>query len=277
MHTQVGRIDVTAMLLHDKRVTVRTYLPADYEWSGHDYRVIYMFDGHNLFDVRTATFNQEWRIDETMESLSERGLEPAVVVGIDAPENKFERYRMYSVGEWAYRKHPDGRVVRRIVGDGAATAQFLLGDVKAATEQRYRVRQDRDGVGVGGSSMGGYMSLYCAARYPELVSRVIAMSPAVFDHPMRGFELRALLAEAGAPQPQRFWIDMGDEEDLEYVDGTPGFIDALWSVRDALSAAGHTEVAAHVIAGGKHDERSWADRFEQAYRWAFDGVEPDLP
>lgn len=269
-HSQVGRIDVTSMLLHDRRTAVRTYLPADYEWSDREYRVIYMFDGHNLFDVRTSTYNQEWRIDETMESLSQRGLEPAVVVGIDAPFDKFQRYTMYSVGPWEYRKSRDGRLIRRIEGDGRATAAFLFEEVKPAIEQRYRVRRDRDGVGVGGSSMGGYMSLYCAASYPESVSRVIAMSPAVLDHPMRGDVLREFLVASGAPLPQRIWIDMGDSEELAYVRSPDELVAALWQVRDALSAAGHTAISAKVIEGGAHNERSWAARFEQAYRWAFD-------
>ena len=265
---------MTAMLLHDRRVTVRTYLPADYEWSGRDYRVLYMFDAHNLFDVRTSTYNQEWCIDETMESLSARGLEPAIVVGIDAPDDRFSRYAAYSIGDWGYRARPDGRVVRRIHGDGEATAAFLLQQVKPATEQRYRVRTDRDGVGVSGSSMGGYMSLYCAARYPDLVSKVIAMSPVALDHPMEGWRLREFLTGAGATLPQRIWIDMGDDENLDYITSPQDLVDSLYVMRDTLVAAGHREVVAHVMAGAKHDERSWASRFEQAYRWAFDGVEP---
>ncbi len=275
--TQVGRIDVTSMLLHDRRVPVRTYLPADYEWTERRYRVVYMFDGHNLFDVRTSTYNQEWQIDETMERLAAEGKEPAVVVGIDAPFDEFARYRMHSIGQWSYRKRPQGPVVRTIDGDGEVTAAFLMQAVKAATEQRYRVRTDRDGIGVGGSSMGGYMALYCAARYPHLVSRVIAMSPVVLDHPMRGHVLRDYLVAAGAPERMRIWIDMGDAEELAYIESPQELVDNLWAVRDALVAAGHDEISARVFVGGDHSERSWSARFEQAYRWAFDGVEPAGP
>ena len=273
-HTLTGRVDVTSMLFQGRRVGVRTYLPPDYEWSEEQYRVIYMFDGHNLFDVRTSTYNQEWQIDETMEALAGRGLQPAVVVGVDAPMDKYLRYAMYTIGEWDYRTRPGGRRVRHIVGAGDQTAAFLLEEVKAATEARYRVGRDRLSVGVGGSSMGGYMSLYCASRYPELVSKVIAMSPVVLDHPMRGDVLLNHIAAAGAPHPQRIWIDMGDREELAYVESPQDLVGTMWRVRDALAAAGHREVAARVVVGGDHSERSWAARFEQAYRWTFDGVEP---
>jgi predicted alpha/beta superfamily hydrolase len=273
-HSIAGRVDVTSMLLHDRRVGVRTYLPPDYEWTDRAYRVLYMFDGHNLFDVRTSTYNQEWQIDETMERLAAEGMEPAIVVGIDAPFDKFLRYAMYTVGSWDYRLRPDRRVVRHIDGDGAATATFLMEEVRAATEDRYRVRTDREGIGVGGSSMGGYMSLYCAARYPEVIGKVIAMSPVVAVEPMRHSGLLEYLHAAGAPQHQRIWIDMGDEEELAYIESPEQLVANLWEVAEVLGAMGHRDVAAHVIAGGDHTEHSWAARFEQAYRWVFDGVAP---
>lgn len=275
-HSISGRVDVTSMLLNDQRVGVRTYLPADYEWSDRSYRVIYMFDGHNLFDVRTSTYNQEWQIDETMERLAQQELEPAIVVGIDAPFDKFRRYAMYTVGDWAYRLRPDRRVVRHIHGEGEATAAFLLEDVRAATERRYRVRTDRAGIGVGGSSMGGYMSLFCAARYPDLVGNVIAMSPVVAVEPMRDSGLLGILRDAGAPQPQRMWLDMGDMEELAYIESPDQLVANLWEVVGVLRSAGHRDLAAHVIPGADHTERSWAARFEAAYRWVFDDVAPSF-
>ena len=276
-HSLAGRVDVTWMLLHDRRVGVRTYLPPDYEWTDRSYRVLYMFDGHNLFDVRTSTYNQEWQIDETMERLAAEGREPAIVVGIDAPFDKFARYAMYTIGTWDYRTRPDRRTVRHIVGDGEATAAFLLEEVKAATEAQYRVRTDRDGVGVAGSSMGGYMALYSATKYASLVGKAIAMSPVVLVAPMRDSGLRDYLLAAGAAYPQRIWIDMGDNEELAYIESPQQLVDNMWQVRDVLTMMGHRDVAAHVVAGGDHTERSWAARFERAYRWAFDGVEPTWP
>ena len=117
--TIAGRVDVTAMLLRDRRVTIRTYVPADYEWTDRDYRVVYMFDGHNLFDRTTSTYDKEWRIDEYMQTLGSGGCEPAIVVGIDAPQNRYERFAMYTISDWEYRKRPDSRLLQRIRGFGA--------------------------------------------------------------------------------------------------------------------------------------------------------------
>lgn len=256
------------MLLRDRRVTIRIYLPADYEWSDEEYRVLYMFDGHNLFDRTTATYHKEWEIDEAMEWLGAEGEHPpAIVVAIDAPQTRYERFAMYSVGEWDYRKVPDGRRLRHIQGYGDQTAEFLMGDVKSYVERTYRASPKREWVGVGGSSMGGYMSLYVAARFPELVGSCLAFSPVIMDFPMRGFEMRDFIIRAGRTD-QRFYIDMGDREKLDFC-GPADLVDHLEELRLMLREAGHTQVAARVVAGGRHDERSWSRRFLDAYLWAF--------
>lgn len=266
-----GRVDLTAMLFRDRRLTLRTYLPADYEWSDRAYRVIYMFDAHNLFDRTTATYHKEWRIDEAMEDLYAQGHEPAIVAAIDAPQTRYERFAMYSVGQWDYRKAPDTRRLRSVQGYGEQTAAFLMGEVKGYIERTYRVATDRDNVAVAGSSMGGYMSLYVASQYPELVSKCLAFSPVMMDFPMRGFEVRDLVAKGVRPD-QRIYLDMGDRERLEFC-GPADLTDHLSELR--LLLEGRAEILTRLCRGG-HDERAWSGRFPQAYRWAFDGVLPEL-
>lgn len=196
--TVAGRIDVTSMLLRDQRVTVRIYLPADYEWSDRDHRVVYMFDAHNLFDRTTSTYNKEWRVDEFMEGLSAAGVyEPAIVVGIDAPQNRYDRFAMYSIGEWEYRRRPDTRRLHRIHGFGDETAAFLMRTVKRYVEKTYRASRDQERIAVAGSSMGGYMALYVGARFQQQVSKVMAFSPVLMDFPMRGYVLRDEIVRAG--------------------------------------------------------------------------------
>jgi predicted alpha/beta superfamily hydrolase len=269
--TVAGRIDVTAMLLRDRRVTVRIYLPADYEWTDRQYRVVYMFDGHNLFDRTTSTYDKEWRVDETMEWLHADGTEEAaIVVGIDAPQAKYERFAMYTISDWEYRQRPDSRLLKRIHGYGDETAEFLVGSVKRYVERTYRASRRREDVAVAGSSMGGYMALYVGARYQPQVSKVLAFSPVAMDFPMRGYELRDVVVRAGVQQPQRIYLDMGDREKLDFC-GSAELVDHLEELRLTVREAGHTEVLARLIPGARHDERAWGGRFLDAYRWAFSG------
>ena len=272
--TVAGRIDVTSMLLRDRRVTVRIYLPADYEWSVRDHRVVYMFDGHNLFDRTTSTYNKEWRVDEFMETLAVEGVhEPAIVVGIDAPQNRYDRFAMYSIGDWEYRRRPDTRRLQRIHGFGDETADFLMRTVKRYVERTYRASRDRDRIAVAGSSMGGYMALYVGSRFQKQVSKVMAFSPVLMDFPMRGYLLRDEIVRAGAAQPMRIYADMGDREVLDFC-GSRELQDHLDEVRLTLEQAGHTQLRSRVVPGDRHDERAWARRFPGAYLWVFDDVEP---
>lgn len=256
-------------------MTVRIYLPPDYETSDTDYPVLYMFDGHNLFDRTTSTYDKEWRIDETMEWIAaDTPYSPAIVVGIDAPQTRYERFEMYSVGTWEFRTAPTGRRLKVVNGYGDETADFLMKTVKRYVERTYRAARDRDRVGVGGSSMGGYMSLYVAARFPKLVSKVIAFSPVLMDFPLRGWEVRDYIVRAGAQHPARFYLEMGDREQVEFANSRM-LVEHLEEVRMTLVEAGHTEIFARVIPRGRHDEKHWAKQFPAAYLWAFHGVEPE--
>ena len=77
---------------------------------------------------------------------------------------------------------------------GERTASFLIEEVKPWAERSFRVSADRRRVAVAGSSLGGYMSLYTAARFSDQVSAALAFSPVALDRPMAGHVLRAYLA-----------------------------------------------------------------------------------
>jgi enterochelin esterase-like enzyme len=272
-----GRVDVTHLPLRGQRVAVRTYLPPGFEDSDGRYPVLYMFDGHNLFDRCTSTYGKEWRVDETMQRIAAEGRwSPAVVVGIDAPGDQALRCAMYSLGEWEFRRRPDSRALARIEGYGEQTSAFLTESVKPYTETTYGVPVQRESVGVAGSSMGGYMTLYTAAAYPALVSKAMAFSPAALDFPMRGDRLREHILAAGAPRTQRFYLDMGGSERLEYA-GPAKLMAHLRDVHETLLAAGHMEIEVRRFPRDRHDESAWARRFGPAYLWTFHGVGADLP
>ena len=59
--------------------TVLLYLPASYDSGDRRYPVIYLQDGQNMFDPRTAFGGQTWHVGETMTRLANEGIEAIVV------------------------------------------------------------------------------------------------------------------------------------------------------------------------------------------------------
>jgi len=269
--TQSGRVDVTHLLKDGVRRAVRTYLPHGYEHTDRALPVLYMFDGQNLFDRTTTAFGMEWGIDETLEQLVADGAcEGVVVVGVDSPGDAHARYAEYTAWDWML----DGTPIR---ADGAATADFLVDQVIPYVQRTYRVARDRARVGLGGSSMGGYMTLYAGTRHAPLFGRLLAFSPVVLDEPMAGRRLHEMLAHAAFPPDTRVYLDMGTAEGLGYIDHPDRLVENLATTTAALRAAvaPPARIVSRVVPGAAHNEAAWGRRFGEVVLWAFaDGPEP---
>lgn len=266
-----GRVDVTYLLRNGARRAVRTYLPPGYEASDRALPVLYMFDGQNLFDRTTTAFGMEWAIDETIEQLvGEGALEGVVVVGIDSPDGPAERYREYTAWDWSL----DGTAIR---ADGDATADFLVDQVIPYVQRTYRVARDPSRVGLAGSSLGAYMTLYVGARHPDLFGRLLAFSPVALAEPMAGHLLHEHLSGRGFGPGTWVYLDMGSAEELGYVDHPDRLVENLAATTRAVATSVRppARLVSRVVPGAGHDERAWGARFGEVLRWAFaDGPEP---
>ena len=255
-----------------QRQAVRIYLPPGYEESHRVYPVLYMFDGQNLFDRATTAYGMEWGIDETVEDLVAAGRFPGVVVvGVDSPNGPGQRYAQYSAWDWMFDGTP-------VVADGAATADLLVEEVIPYVQRTYRVASDPGRVGLAGSSMGGYMTLYVGVRHPDVFGRLLAFSPIVLDEPMAGYELRDFIGHRGFGPGTWVYLDMGDAEELSYIEHPARVVENLAETTTAVVNAVRppARLVSRVIPGGAHDEHAWGARFGEVLLWAFaDGPAPD--
>jgi predicted alpha/beta superfamily hydrolase len=269
--TITGRVDVTHLLRAGHRRAVRIYLPPGYEQADHDYPVLYMFDGQNLFDRTTTAYGMEWGIDETIEELVDAGRFPGVVVvGIDSADSPSARYAEYTAWDWMFAGEP-------VVADGAATADFLVEQVIPHVRATYRVAHDSARVGLSGSSMGGYMTLFAGVRHPDVFGRLLAFSPIILDEPMAGHELRDFVVQHGFDPATWVYLDMGGAEELAYIDHPDRVVEDLAQTTSAVanSVRPPARVVSRVIPGAGHDEVAWGARFGEVLLWAFaDAPEP---
>ena len=230
------------------------YLPPGYH-ADHTrrYPVLYFQDGQNLFDGRTSYIaDQHWRLNEAADSLINAGeIEPLIIVGIyHAGEHRITEYtpsmdRNFKVG-----------------GKADLYGRMLISEIKPFIDREYRTLPDAFYTGLGGSSLGGLVSLYLGLKHPSHFSRLAVMSPSIW------WDRRRILREvdnlAGKP-PLRVWLDMGTHEGRNQLSHAV-------SLRDKLTARGFIldqDLKYMEVDGGRHSEHDWAQRVHHALRYLF--------
>jgi predicted alpha/beta superfamily hydrolase len=249
----------SAHLAHDRDIVV--YLPPDYgtnEPDGPRYPVLYMHDGQNLFEPDTAFVKGEhWRAGETATALIEAGLiRPVIVVGI------------YNTGPERINEYTHTYDRRRGGGEADAYGRLIVEELKPFIDATYRTLPDRENTGLGGSSLGGLVTLYLGLKYPQMFSRLAVMSPSVW------WDRRSILREvrrAKLDARPRIWLDMGTRESRGAGSARRVLEDARL-LKAGLIKAGWVEgVDLHYeeVEDATHGERAWGDRFARVLEWLF--------
>jgi len=236
----------------DEARKLTIYLPPGYERGDARYPVLYMQDGQNLFEPERAFIpGQHWRLGETADNaISERTAQPMIIVGIDHG------------GDARIEDYTPTRDPSRNAGGGADQyARLLIEEIKPLIDSRYRTIPSE--TGVGGSSLGGLVTLYLGIKHPDVFSKLAVMSPSVWWHN------RAILQEVDrfeGPRP-RMWLDVGGRE------GRDTLRDAR-TLRDRLRAKGWTtgDLAYAEDARGDHSERTWARRVRKVLEFLYPPV-----
>lgn len=261
-HTLTGDIRLhksfhSRTLNNDRDVIV--YLPPSYDANkSKRYPVFYMQDGQNIFDGATSYIpDQEWRVDETAQSLIAAGkIEPLIIVGIY--NAGVERVNEYTAA--ADPKYKAG-------GKADLYATFLIAELKPFIDATYRTKRDAADTGVGGSSLGGLISLYLGLSHPEVFSRVAVVSPSVWwanEHIVH-------FTEARPKKHLRIWLDIGSKEGASTADAEHTVAGARL-LRDTLIKKGWRlgkDLKYFEAGGAEHNERAWAARVEPILEFLF--------
>ena len=240
------------LLPHPRQVSV--YRPPGYDPdSPRRYPVLYLHDGQNLFDAGTSFAGVPWAADETAEREARRGtVEPLLVVGVG---NSPDRLREYG-------PNPAGS------GDddlSVAYGRFLVEELKPWVDATYRTAPGPEATGVGGSSMGGLISLVLCRRYPEVFGRCAAVSPSLW------WDRESFTRESGWPASCRVWLDTGEDEGMSRA-GRLANVTRTRKLTRLFAEAGlrdGRDFAYREVPGGTHNEASWAARFGDILRFLF--------
>jgi predicted alpha/beta superfamily hydrolase len=234
--------------------TILVYLPPGYKArAARRYPVLYLQDGQNVFDKATS-FGEEWHVDETAQGLIEGGqIEPVIVVAV------------YNTGEHRLDEYTPTKVPDKGGGQADNYGRMLVEEIKPLVDSKYKTLPSAASTGLGGSSLGGLVTLHLGLRYPTVFNRLAVLSPSVW------WDNRAIVREVeqlGAKLPLKIWLDAGTGEGKDVVD------DAR-ALRDALQAKGWVpdhDLRYIEAEGAQHNESAWGSRVGDVLKWLYPPV-----
>ena len=220
------------------------YLPPGYhQQPQRRFPVLYLHDGQNLFDGATSFVpGMDWHVGHTADDFILTGaVQPLIIVGI------------YNVGKVRIQEYTPTKAPRLGGGRADRYARFLMQEVMPFIQREYRVIPDARVTGMGGSSLGGLLSLYLGLKHPQVFGRLAALSPSVW------WAQRVIHRFAAAapvePRP-RIWLDIGTKEGPRIVQDVEAFRDILLQKGWQLDRDLHYQR----VEGAEHNEAAWARR-----------------
>ena len=243
---------ISSRYLRNSRAVI-VYLPPGYDdMPDRHFPVLYLHDGQNLFDGRTSYVpGMDWHVGDAADaSIREGHAEPMIIVGI------------YNTGKSRIGEYTPTRVPKLGGGRADRYGKFLLNELMPFIQAAYRVERGPWRTGIGGSSLGGLVSLYLGLRMPETFGKIAALSPSVWwNH-----RVIVRFAQASVPEPRpRIWLDIGTREGQRTVDDVEMLRDALVRKGWRLDQDLHYQR----VEGAEHNEAAWARRVRPFLEFLF--------
>ncbi|HEY6445037.1 MAG TPA: alpha/beta hydrolase-fold protein [Acidobacteriaceae bacterium] len=241
------------VLRASRNVTV--YVPPGYEDDAQRaYPLLILQDGQNLFDPATSFIpGHTWRVAETAdEAIAAGAVEPLIIAGIaNGAERRLAEYtpsRDWKMGG----------------GEAGKYGEMLTRELLPFLRSQYRLLGGAENTGLGGSSLGGLVSLWLGLREPETFGKLAVLSPSVW------WNHRYIVSFVNDRAPElkrrpRIWLDVGDAEGRR----TMGDAELLASRLKTHGWREEVDLHFERVAGGRHDEDSWAERVGPMLRFLF--------
>ena len=235
---------------------VYVYLPTMYEAEpDRRFPVLYMFDGQNVFFDEDATYGKSWGVADYLDYTDTPLIVAAVECNAGPNNERLVEYSPYRFDDPTYG-HFDGK--------GQATMSWYIHRFKPFIDRSFRTLPDREHTFIGGSSMGGLMSLYAITAYNKVFSKAACLSPSVrICLPQVKVELK----KAKLAPDTRVYLSWGEKEGKGKHQLAQYTANAL-AVTRGLSGKG-AEVYPYLQMNGKHCEADWRKQLGRCFKFLF--------
>ena len=202
--------------------------------------VLYMFDGHNIFYDKDATYGKSWGMAQFVKETHLPLIIAAVECNHDPNNGRLKEYSPFT-----FRNKELGL----IEGRGQETMQWLTEEFKPFIDKSFPTLPDREHTFIGGSSMGGLMSLYAVMAYNHVFSRAAALSPSIW---FAEKDLDKVLRSSPIGEDTVVYMDYGSREMSYHPNMKQQFMKVAYTLleRDVF-------VDCRIVPHGNHNEASW--------------------
>lgn len=223
-------------------------LPYDYHETETIYPVLYLNDGQNLFNEHAPFGN--WAIDKALSRLAAQGLKDLIVITIDhGEEERLAEYLPYKSTKYGE-------------GKGQQYLAFIIETLKPYVDRKFRVSKKATDTGIGGSSMGGLISLYAGLKHPEVFGNMMVFSPSLWISK----EIFKDAQSFTALQQTYLYLYAGGKESVVHMPNIRKLKDALFKNRLDQGKM-HFEFSHN--PEGMHSESFWRAEFPKAIEWLY--------
>jgi len=204
------------------------------------YPVLYMFDGHNVFFDKDATYGKSWGLGDYLDKTKT----PLIVAAVEcnhSPDNG----RLCEYSPFTFENEKLGS----ITGRGHTYMKWLTETFKPLIDKRFPTLPDRAHTFIAGSSMGGLMSLYGVMQYNHIFSRAAALSPSIW---FAEKDLDRMLTSGKILPDTVVYMDYGSRE-LSFHSNMA----SQFSHVASLLLERKVMLSCRIVPGGNHCEASW--------------------
>lgn len=232
--------EVPIPYLNTKRM-LHIFIPENIK-KNERFPVFYMFDGHNLFLDEDATYGKSWGLLDYFTRHNIR----CMIVGIEC--NHESNYRLCEFSPYNFKDEEWGN----IKATGKQFLQWMSTDLKEYIDTHYPTLPDRQHTYLGGSSMGGLMSIYGGVRHADIYSKSACLSP-FYDHVL--IRLIKDLKKVHSLKDSTFYISYGRHEWRTKRSLSHGVEENLSVMR--ILTEKDAKCFMHCYEFGYHNEASW--------------------
>ena len=229
----------------DRRVSV--LLPYDYHQTSKSYPVLYLMDGQNLFED-SAPFGS-WDINTKLAILAEKQMHEVITVCID-------HAGMKRIEEYVFPSHKNEK------GKGSEFVNWIIKTLIPFINKKYRTHTDANNTGIGGSSLGGLISLMAGVTHPQSFGKLMLLSPSLW-------KIMDLIYDRMMYLPlisnnQYIYLYGGKKEASNMTGFLTDFYNQLLQIDPA-----NDRVHLNINESGEHSEKYWGKEFPFALKYLF--------